>query len=103
MAKEAVFTMKIEPELRDAFMAEAKAAHRPASQILRELMREFIQRQRAEREHDEWFRARVEQGLQAADDPNAKTIAHEQVMTKMKARLEARIAGVKRNHSRRIP
>ena len=29
MAKEAVFTMKLEPELRAEFMAEAEAAHRP--------------------------------------------------------------------------
>jgi len=28
MSKEAVFTMKLEPELRDAFMAEAEASHR---------------------------------------------------------------------------
>ena len=40
MAKEAVFTMKLEPELRDAFMAEAAELDRPASQIVRELMRE---------------------------------------------------------------
>ncbi len=50
MPKEAVFTMKLEPKLRAEFMAEAEAAHRPASQIVRELMREFIQRQREARE-----------------------------------------------------
>jgi predicted transcriptional regulator len=44
MSKEAVFTMKLEPELRAEFMAEAEAAHRPASQVLRELMREFTDR-----------------------------------------------------------
>ena len=45
MPKQAVFTMKLEPELRDQFMAEAAAAHRPASQVMRELMRAFVQRQ----------------------------------------------------------
>lgn len=59
MSKEAVFTMKLEPELRAEFMAEAEASHRPASQILRELMREFVQRQRAAREYDEFLRAKV--------------------------------------------
>jgi len=34
MAKEAVFTMKLDPELRDDFMAEAANEDRPASQIL---------------------------------------------------------------------
>ncbi|KAG0184131.1 hypothetical protein DFQ28_011721 [Apophysomyces sp. BC1034] len=38
--------MKLEPELRDAFMAETQAAHWPASQVMRELMRDFVQRQR---------------------------------------------------------
>lgn len=36
MSKQAVFTMKLEPELRAEFMAEAEAAHRPASQVLRD-------------------------------------------------------------------
>lgn len=62
MSKEAVFTMKLEPELRDEFMAEAEAAHRPASQVLRELMREFVQRQREAREYDEFLRSKVEAG-----------------------------------------
>ncbi len=60
MAKEAVFTMKLEPELRAEFMAEANAAHRPASQVLRELMREFVQNQRTAREYDEFLHRKVE-------------------------------------------
>jgi len=60
MPKEAVFTMKLEAELRDAFMAEAEATHRPASQVMRELMRDFVQRRREEREYDEFLRRKVE-------------------------------------------
>lgn len=56
-----MFTMKLEPELRDAFMAEAEAIHRPASQVLRELMREFIERQRQAREYDAFLRTKVDQ------------------------------------------
>ena len=62
MSKKAVFTMKLEPELRTEFMAAAEAAHRPASQVLRELMREFVQRQREAREYDEFLRRKVEAG-----------------------------------------
>jgi predicted transcriptional regulator len=62
MPKEAVFTMKLEPELRAEFMAEAEAAHRPASQVVRELMREFVQRQRAARDYDEFLSRKVEAG-----------------------------------------
>lgn len=62
MTKQAVFTMKLEPELRAEFMAEAEAAHRPASQVLRELMGEFIQRQREEREYEKFLCHKVEAG-----------------------------------------
>ncbi|CAG4904258.1 antitoxin of toxin-antitoxin stability system [Paraburkholderia gardini] len=60
MSKEAVFTMKLEAELREEFMAEAEAMHRPASQVLRELMREFVQRQRAVREYDGFLNGKVD-------------------------------------------
>ena len=60
MSKEAVFTMKLEPELRADFMAETEAVHRPASQVMRELMREFVQRQREAREYDEVLRRNVD-------------------------------------------
>lgn len=60
MSKEAVFTMKLESKLREEFVAEAEAAHRPASQVMRELMRGFVQRQREAREYDEFLRRKVE-------------------------------------------
>jgi len=63
MPKEAVFTLKLESELRDAFVAEAAAIHRPASQLVREFMREFVRTRQEEREHDAWFRAEVEKAL----------------------------------------
>jgi predicted transcriptional regulator len=66
MAKEAVFTMKLEAELRDEFMAEAAAVHRPASQVLRELMREFVRRQREARERDDSLRASIDAGRASA-------------------------------------
>lgn len=60
MAKDAAFTMKLEPELRDAFMAAAEAAHRPASQVVREMMRDYVQRQADERDHEAFVRRKVE-------------------------------------------
>lgn len=57
MPKPAIFTMKLEPELRAAFMAEAEACHRPASQVVRELMRDFVEQQR---EHRAFLHRKVE-------------------------------------------
>ena len=66
MSKEAVFTMKLEPKLRDDFMAEANAVHRPASQVVRELMREFINRQRETRDYETFLQAKVDTARTAA-------------------------------------
>lgn len=60
MSKKAVFTMKLEPELRDEFMAEAQALDRPASQVVRDLMREFVRRQREAREHEAFVKRKVQ-------------------------------------------
>lgn len=60
MAKQAVFTLKLEPELRDDFMAAAEASNRPASQILREMMREFVQHQHETHAYDAFLRRKVD-------------------------------------------
>jgi hypothetical protein len=60
LADDRTRTEAIAAELRDAFMAEAEASHRPASQVVRELMREFIKRQRQAREYDAVLRAKVD-------------------------------------------
>jgi predicted transcriptional regulator len=52
MPTKAVFTVKLEPELRDTFMAEAAAADRPAAQVVRELMRGYIEQRRQTRDHE---------------------------------------------------
>jgi len=63
MSKEAVFTMKLEPELRAEFMAEAAGEDRPASQIMRELMRGYIAQRRQARENDDYLRHQIENDL----------------------------------------
>jgi predicted transcriptional regulator len=60
MSKQAVFTMKLEAELREQFMAEAEASHRPASQIVREMMRQFVQTQRESREYEAFLQRKVD-------------------------------------------
>ena len=62
MSKEAVFTMKLEPELRADFMAEAAGEDRPASQVMRELMRGYIEQRHKAREYDDYLRRKVESG-----------------------------------------
>ena len=75
MSKEAVFTMKLEPELRREFFAAAEAADRPASHVVRELMRDFIRQQKEAREYEGFLyrkvdhaRAQVRSGESSADE-----------------------------------
>ena len=88
MPKEAVFTLKLETELRDAFAAEAAATHRPASDLVRAFMREFVQRQREARKHDKWLRAKVQQAL---NDPRPG-IPHDVVMDETRAIIDRILA-----------
>jgi len=60
MTTKAVFTMKLEPELRDTFMAEAAADDRPAAQVVRELMRGYIKQRRHAREYDVYLHRKVD-------------------------------------------
>jgi predicted transcriptional regulator len=78
MAKEAVFTMKLEPELRDAFMAAAEAVDRPASQIVREFMRDFVQQ---DREYVAFLARKVERAR--ADIAAGRVHTHEEVVAEM--------------------
>ena len=59
MPKEAVFAMKLEPELRAEFIAEAAGEDRPASQIMHELMCDYIAHRRQAREYDEYLHSKV--------------------------------------------
>jgi predicted transcriptional regulator len=85
MAKEAVFTMKLEPELRDAFMAEALEADRPASQIMRELMRDYLLRREEEkRGYDEFLRRKIERSRSSI--AAGRWSSHEEVEARAAAR-----------------
>ncbi len=78
MAKEAVFTLKLEPELRDTFMAAAKRADRPASQVVREFMRDYV---RQDREYAAWLQSKVDA---AREDLTAgRVYTEEEVRTHM--------------------
>lgn len=62
MSKDAVFTMKLEPELRAQFLAEAERQDRPASQVIRELMRDYLEKCREERAYNDYLQQKVEAG-----------------------------------------
>jgi predicted transcriptional regulator len=60
MSKAAIFTLKLESDLRDEFMSAAAASHRPASQVVRELMRTFVETERQRGEATRFLQGKVD-------------------------------------------
>ena len=89
MPKQAVFTMKLEPELRDAFMAAAERADRPASQVVREMMRDFV-----EQDHDyvAFLQRKVDRAR--SDVAAGRVSSQEEVEADVKARRDRIMASM---------
>jgi predicted transcriptional regulator len=84
MSKEAVFTLKLEPDLRAEFIAAAEAAHRPASQVVRELMREFVQRQQDAQAYEGLLQSKVAAARASMRD--GRGVSNEEVEAEFAAR-----------------
>lgn len=64
---EATFTFRVDEALKTEFATVAKAHDRTGAQLLRDFMREYVQRQQEAAEHDTWFRRQVQTGLDSAN------------------------------------
>ncbi len=49
--------------------------------------------------YDVWFRAKVEKSLEIADRPDSARISHDEIMSKARTRIEAKM---KENATRRL-
>jgi hypothetical protein len=87
MTTKAVFTMKLEPELRDTFMAEAAADDRPAAQVVRELMRGYIEQRRQAREYGAYLGRKVD--VARADKAAGRDFSDEEIETEFSAARDA--------------
>lgn len=59
---QATLNLRLDPDLKEAFMAAAAAMDRNGSQLIRDFMRQTVERQ-----HNEWFREQVQAGIEQAD------------------------------------
>lgn len=84
MSKEATFTVTLEPELRDAFMAEAEATAQPPSQIIRDMISDFVKRRTEERSYNEFLRRKVE--IARAQIARGEVFTQEEVEARFAAR-----------------
>ncbi|EBP4184043.1 hypothetical protein BB12_24560 [Salmonella enterica subsp. diarizonae] len=64
--------LRIDAELKDAFMAAAKSMDRNGSQLIRDFMRQTVERQ-----HNAWFREQVNAGRQQLE--RGEVLPHDMV------------------------
>lgn len=93
---ESTFTLRVETGLKEAFVQAAKLHDRTGAQLLRDFMRDFVQRSREMEEYETWFKASVEagrldarEGRVAASDEVEARAAQRQAML-LERRPEAR-------------
>ena len=87
MTKATVFTLKLEAELRDAFIAATEAEHRPASQVVRELMREYVRSREQRQAYEAFVQEKVD--LARAQIAEGRHTSNEEVAAEFAARREA--------------
>ena len=63
----ATFTFRVDENLKTEFATAAKSRDRTGAQLLRDFMREFVQKQQEAAAHDAWFRHQVQIGLDSAN------------------------------------
>lgn len=63
----ATFTFRVDENLKTEFATAAKSRDRTGAQLLRDFMREFVQKQQEAAAHDVWFRRQVQAGLDSAN------------------------------------
>jgi predicted transcriptional regulator len=92
------FTFRVDAELKAEFAEAARINDRPASILLRDFMRDYVNRNREALEYDAWVDAELEQRLREADDPATKWIPHERVVAETRALID-RIAAEKKRRA----
>lgn len=66
MAKTTI-TIRIDPELKNAFARAAEARNRTDEDLLREFMQDYIETERTDSEYEQWFSRQVQIGIDAAN------------------------------------
>ncbi|MCL1960553.1 MAG: antitoxin of toxin-antitoxin stability system [Desulfovibrionaceae bacterium] len=64
---DATFTFRVDEALKDEFATAAKSRDRTAAQLLRDFMRDFVQRQKDAASYDAWFISEVQAGIDEAN------------------------------------
>lgn len=62
---ESNFTLRVDDELKEAFAEAARQQDRTGAQLIRDFMRDYVQRARESSAYEDWLRRKVEAGRKA--------------------------------------
>lgn len=91
---ESTFTLRVDTSLKEAFTEAAKMQERTGAQLIREFMRDVVQKTRTQETYEQWFARKVAEGR--ADARLGNVVDNETVMAEAaerKQRLLARLDG----------
>jgi hypothetical protein len=80
MTDDATFTLTLDQNLRDRFIAEADATMQAPEDVLRDLMRDFVARRRAASAELE---SEIIQAIHEADDPAIERVPHQEALSRL--------------------
>jgi len=87
---ESTFTLRVDNELKEAFTRIAKLQDRTGAQLVREFMREIVQRAQTQKDYDTWFAHKVAEGR--ADYALGHVVSNEDVMIEAEERQQKLLA-----------
>lgn len=84
MTQESSLTLTVDTDLQQEFLAEAEAANRGAADVIQELMRDVVERQKEARAYEDFLREKIVRARQSVaagrfrshDDVEADFAAH---------------------------
>lgn len=84
---ESNFTVRVDDQLKEAFVEAARQHDRTGAQLVRDFMRDYVQKAREATAYENWFRSRVEAGR--ADIRAGRLSGNEDVERRFAARRMA--------------
>ena len=87
---ESTFTLRVDASLKEAFTEVARMQDRSGAQLVREFMREIVQKSHAQEAYEQWFARMVAEGR--ADARLGRVVDNEMVMAQAEERRQQLLA-----------
>ena len=87
---ESTFTLRVDASLKEAFTEVARMQDRSGAQLVREFMREVVQKSHSQEAYEQWFARKVAEGR--ADARLGRVVDNKTVMAEAQERRQVLLA-----------